>query len=110
MNTTASTSSAVATGSSRSAARQWLRALGPFLGLAVVIVFFATISGNPGRYLSANNLRIVLTQTVIVALSAIGMTVIIISGGIDLSLLFKSLPGAQSGHGRMPAGTFEFTY
>jgi len=86
MNTTASTSSVVATGSSRSAARQWLRALGPFLGLAVVIVFFATISGNPGRYLSANNLRIVLTQTVIVALSAIGMTVIIISGGIDLSV------------------------
>jgi ribose transport system permease protein len=60
--------------------------LGPFFGLAVVIVFFAVISGNPGRYLSTNNLRIVLTQTVIVALGAIGMTVIIISGGIDLSV------------------------
>jgi len=63
-----------------------VRALGPFLGLAVVIVFFAAIGGNPARYLSANNLRIVLTQTVIVALGAIGMTVIIISGGIDLSV------------------------
>src|SRR5204863_332321 len=32
------------------------------------------------------NLRIVLTQTVIVALGAIGMTLIIIGGGIDLSV------------------------
>src|SRR6185295_9974128 len=32
------------------------------------------------------NLRIVLAQTVIVALGAIGMTMIIVSGGIDLSV------------------------
>src|SRR5882724_904207 len=86
MSTTTSIPTAVVTVSSRSAAHGWLRALGPFLGLAVVIIFFAVISGNPGRYLSANNLRIVLTQAVIVALGAIGMTVIIISGGIDLSV------------------------
>jgi len=86
MSTTTSTPPALGTASSRSAAREWLRALGPFFGLAVVIVFFAVISGNPGRYLSTNNLRIVLTQTVIVALGAIGMTVIIISAGIDLSV------------------------
>ena len=86
MSTTTSIPTAVATVWRRSAAREWLRALGPFLGLAVVIVFFAAIGGNPARYLSANNLRIVLTQTVIVALGAIGMTVIIISGGIDLSV------------------------
>ena len=36
--------------------------------------------------LSPNNLRIVLAQTVIVAIGAIGMTLIIISGGIDLSV------------------------
>src|SRR6266550_4850824 len=86
MSTTTSTPTAVATVSTRSASHGWLRALGPFLGLAVVVIFFAVISGNPERYLSANNLRIVLTQTVIVALGAIGMTVIIISGGIDLSV------------------------
>src|SRR5262249_26864292 len=39
----------------------------------------------PGRFLSAANLRIVLAQTVIVAIGAIGMTIIIVSGGIDLS-------------------------
>ncbi len=41
---------------------------------------------SPGRYLSPFNLRIVLAQTVIVAIGAIGMTLIIISGGIDLSV------------------------
>src|ERR1700737_1734411 len=41
---------------------------------------------SPERFLSPNNLRIVLSQTVIVAIGAIGMTLIIISGGIDLSV------------------------
>jgi ribose transport system permease protein len=66
--------------------RGWLRVLGPFLGLVLVIGIFAVLSDNPGRYLSLPNLRIVLAQTVIVALGAIGMTMIIISGGIDLSV------------------------
>ena len=59
---------------------------GPFLGLLLVVAFFAIASGAPERYLSANNLRVVLAQTVIVALGAIGMTLIIVSGGIDLSV------------------------
>jgi ribose transport system permease protein len=63
----------------------WLRRLGPFVGLLVVIIIFALLTGVPAQYLSVNNLRIVLSQTVIVALGAIGMTLIIISGGIDLS-------------------------
>ena len=65
---------------------RWLRILGPFLGLVLVIGIFAALSDNPGRYLSVSNVRIVLAQTVIVALGAIGMTIIIISGGIDLSV------------------------
>lgn len=60
--------------------------LGPFIGLALVIVIFTLLADSPGRYLSPFNLRIVLAQTVIVALGAIGMTMIIISGGIDLSV------------------------
>lgn len=66
--------------------RQRLVRFGPFLGLLVVVVFFAIASGAPERYLSANNLRVVLAQTVIVALGAIGMTLIIVGGGIDLSV------------------------
>jgi ribose transport system permease protein len=69
-----------------SAYRKWARALGPFLGLALVVAFFAAVSGNPARFLSPENLRIVLTQTVIVALGAIGMTIVMVAGGIDLSV------------------------
>jgi ribose transport system permease protein len=67
-------------------ARLWLNRLGPLLGLLLVIGTFTILIGNPERYLSAQNLRTVLAQTVIVAIGAIGMTVIIISGGIDLSV------------------------
>jgi ribose transport system permease protein len=63
-----------------------LSRLGPFVGLALVILVFALLTASPAQYLSARNLRIVLSQTVIVALGAIGMTMIIISGGIDLSV------------------------
>src|ERR1044071_65743 len=65
---------------------KWLTILGPFLGLAIVILFFAVLTGNPENYLSPFNIRIVLSQTVIVAIGAIGMTLIIISGGIDLAV------------------------
>lgn len=60
--------------------------LGPAIALVVVVLVFAVLTEAPGRYLSAFNLRIVLAQTVIVALGAIGMTTVIISGGIDLSV------------------------
>jgi len=68
------------------ASRSWLQVLAPFAGLALVILFFAVATGSPASYLSTANLRVVLAQTVIVALGAIGMTVIIVSGGIDLSV------------------------
>ncbi|HEY8204226.1 MAG TPA: ABC transporter permease [Pyrinomonadaceae bacterium] len=67
-------------------ARTWLNRLGPLLGLMLVIAVFAILIGTPERYLSLKNIRTVLAQTVIVAIGAIGMTMIIISGGIDLSV------------------------
>src|SRR5712691_12383280 len=67
-------------------ARTWLNRLGPLLGLVLVIATFAILMGDSARYLSPKNLRTVLAQTVIVAIGAIGMTMIIISGGIDLSV------------------------
>ena len=72
--------------SASSFARTWLNRLGPLLGLLLVITIFAVLIGDPERYLSPKNLRTVLAQTVIVAIGAIGMTMIIISGGIDLSV------------------------
>ena len=64
----------------------FLARAGPTLGLLLVIVAFALLSDSPSQYLSVRNLRIILSQTVIVALGALGMTLIIISGGIDLSV------------------------
>jgi len=72
--------------SAASIARSWLNRLGPLLGLVLVIVIFAILIGDPERYLSLKNLRTVLAQTVIVAIGAIGMTIIIVTGGIDLSV------------------------
>src|SRR4051812_16186231 len=66
--------------------RRWLDIFGPFVGLLAVIAVFAIISGSPAQFLSPANLRIVFAQTVIVAIGAVGMTVIIISAGIDLSV------------------------
>jgi ribose transport system permease protein len=66
--------------------RRWLDRLGPFLGLVLVIATFTLLSDSPGSYLAVRNLRIVLSQTVIVALGAIGMTMVVIGGGIDLSV------------------------
>ena len=71
---------------SPSMARGAIARLGPALALVLVVAAFALLTEAPSRYLSATNLRIVLSQTVIVALGAIGMTMIIVSGGIDLSV------------------------
>ena len=51
-----------------------------------MFLLFAVLTGAPERYLSPYNIRIVLSQTVIVAIGAIGMTIIIVAGGIDLSV------------------------
>ena len=68
------------------ALRRSLARLGPALALVVVVAAFAVLTGEPTHYLSPLNVRIVVSQTVIVALGAIGMTMIIVSGGIDLSV------------------------
>src|SRR5258706_16232456 len=70
----------------QSLVRKWLTILGPFLGLLFVIVTFAVLTGSPEKYLSPFNIRVGLSQTVIVAIGAIGMSMIIISGGLCLSL------------------------
>jgi len=69
-----------------SSLNDWLNRLGPLLGLVLVIGIFSVLMETPSRFLSANNLRIVFAQTVIVAIGAVGMTLIIISGGIDLAV------------------------
>jgi len=60
------------------------QALGPVAGLVVIFALFATI--GPDSFSSSSNLETIARQTAIVGSAALGMTLIIISGGIDLSV------------------------
>ncbi|HTL69169.1 MAG TPA: ABC transporter permease [Lacunisphaera sp.] len=59
---------------------------GPFIGLLLVIACFSLPAETREFFLTYNNFKIIFTQTVIVAVGALGMTMIIVSGGIDLSV------------------------
>ncbi len=61
--------------------------LGPFLALAVVITIFGIADKYYGsnKFMTRENAQAISVQTAVVAVAALGMTVIIISGGIDLS-------------------------
>lgn len=61
-----------------------LARLGPFIGLIFVFALFALL--RPSTFLTLDNMQIMLLQTAVVATAALGMTLIIISGGIDLSI------------------------
>jgi ribose transport system permease protein len=61
-----------------------LNILGPFIGLLFVFIIFAILASP--AFVSAYNLKTIITQTVIVGIGALGMTFVIISGGIDLSV------------------------
>ena len=63
-----------------------LTVLGPFIGLALVIGFFSCLPDVRPYFLTGPNFKVIFIQTVIVAIGALGMTMIIISGGIDLSV------------------------
>jgi ribose transport system permease protein len=89
--------------------RRVLAQAGPFLGLIVVITLFAIPAETREFFLTYHNLKIILTQTVIVAIGALGMTLIIVGGGIDLSagssIALTSVVGAlliQQGWGPVP--------
>jgi len=62
-----------------------LNTAGPFLGLLLVVGLFCLSSEVRPYFLTGPNFKIILTQTVVVAICALGMTMIIVSGGIDLS-------------------------
>ena len=60
--------------------------LGPCLGLILVVTLFSLSPTVRPYFLTGANFKIILTQTVIVATGTLGMTIIIVSGGIDLSV------------------------
>src|SRR5205807_2136605 len=64
-------------------ASEMIQRLLPFLTLIVLFVLLAIASPN---FLTATNLSSVVRQTAVINIVALGMTVIIIAGGIDLSV------------------------
>lgn len=64
----------------------WLKSpwFGPLLALLVVYALFSALT--PDTFLRTLNLMTMLRQTVVVAIAAVGMALIIIHGGIDLSV------------------------
>jgi ribose/xylose/arabinose/galactoside ABC-type transport system permease subunit len=58
--------------------------LGPLTGLVAVFALFAAL--KPGVFVTADNIQLMLLQTAVVGTAALGMTVVIISAGIDLSV------------------------
>jgi ribose transport system permease protein len=68
----------------------WKSLLLPFIGLLFVFLLFTVLIAifqpdNLEAFLSSRNAKTVITQTVIVGIGALGMTMVITSGGIDLS-------------------------
>jgi ribose transport system permease protein len=57
--------------------------LGPLIAVVVVYAIFAALT--PDTFLRSQNLLTMARQTVVVAICALGMTMVIITGGIDLS-------------------------
>ncbi len=63
-------------------------ALGPFLALVLVVGVFTiadNLQSDGGKFATLKNAQNVLVQSATVAVAALGMTMIIISAGIDLS-------------------------
>ncbi|HMC44314.1 MAG TPA: ABC transporter permease, partial [Caballeronia sp.] len=56
--------------------------IGPLAALVIACAFFIWQSN---RFLSIQNLSLILQQTMVVAVIAIGQTLIVLTGGIDLS-------------------------
>lgn len=65
----------------------WLERLGPLLALVIVTIGFAVADQiwGRGKFIEFRNVRVVLVSTAPVAIAALGMTLVIITGGIDLS-------------------------
>jgi ribose transport system permease protein len=66
------------------AARRLLDERGVFAGLVIVALTFGALIGP--QFFTAGNLELMARQTVIVCVAALGMTMVIVSGGIDLSV------------------------
>jgi ribose/xylose/arabinose/galactoside ABC-type transport system permease subunit len=61
-----------------------LAKLAPLIGLAFVVALFSALRYE--TFFNVGNFELILRQTAVVGIAALGMTMIIIAGGIDLSV------------------------
>ena len=64
---------------------RWLNLLGRFVALAIVFAFFALLVKD-GKFYSSRNLENIARQSAVYATAALGMTLVVIAAGIDLSV------------------------
>lgn len=74
----------------------WFERLGPLVMLLALVVGFSAVEYD--AFVSVSNFQMILLQTAILATCTLGMTMIMVSGGLDLSvgsaLAFASVSGA----------------
>jgi erythritol transport system permease protein len=63
----------------------WVNTLGRFVALFAVFTFFALFVPN-GKFYTPRNMENIARQSAVYATAAIGMTLVIVAGGIDLSV------------------------
>src|SRR4051812_22765086 len=83
ISSTNGVAAAAATGRRRFGLKVGLRDAGTLFGLLAIVIVFAVLSPS---FLTERNLLNILQQSSINACVALGMTLVIITGGIDLSV------------------------
>ncbi len=91
--------------------------LGPLFALVFILLLFALADWkwSSGYFLSARNFRVMMNSAALIAVPALGMTIIIIAGGIDLSAgtaltLCGTVLATQLKHASVAAGEPGFTW
>ncbi len=76
---------------------EWFKRILPFISLLALCSLIAALEP---RFLSAGNLASVARQTAVITIMAMGMTMVMVSGGIDLSvgsmMAFSGVTGAMA--------------
>jgi ribose transport system permease protein len=70
--------------------QDWIKRLLPFISLIILCALIPiceySILGNDPKFLTPGNLAAIARQTAVITIMAMGMTMVMVSGGIDLSV------------------------
>lgn len=70
--------------------QEWLKKFLPFISLIVLCVLIPSceyfVLGHDPKFITAGNLAAIARQTAVITIMAMGMTMVMVSGGIDLSV------------------------